>query len=127
MDYDDAALAEHDRAECEAHDRADSDAKRIEKARKTLVAEIAAAFDAGGETKVSTPGFGRSVEKLTYIVGDHFAGQDGDADFNEAIAIIALASKTPGLLGLRASGLIAKIANKHAEFHAADLADSEVH
>jgi hypothetical protein len=89
-----------------------------------LFNEIHKAFLLGAQTMVRTPGFGNSHETLAYVIRDHLAAPTGDDDLNEMISILKLTSLFhPTPLGERARTLLNKIANKHAEVHAADLVD----
>lgn len=95
--------------------------RRIDAARESLRAELIAGFDIGGDTKIRTPGFNGGTEPLSMVLGDHLAGHDCDAQWDELCKILGLAAKAGGDVGLRASAFIAQFAKRHADFHAADL------
>jgi hypothetical protein len=69
---------------------------------------------------VQTPGFAQNGQTVAWVVSDHFAGRDGDADEIEMLSIIAAVAKQKDANGERARALIDRIARAHAEFHAED-------
>jgi hypothetical protein len=75
------------------------------------------------DAKVSTPGFSHPTATVDFVVGDLFAGIDGDDALRELLSMVSAASKGETVMH-RAQGWIAARAGEHAEFHCADLVEN---
>ena len=91
---------------------------------ESLYNELAEALLAGKpEALISTPGYSQPEHRAEYIVSDNFAGQD-DTSLADLLRIVAqVAAGKPA----QAAALtwIAGRAEKHAKFHADDLAEQD--
>ena len=96
--------------------------KAVEQAQIKLIKEVFSAFEEGAHTLVSTPVFtSRPHETIGQIAGEYVCMNTSELD--EMLNIIGQAAKAPGHLGIRANGLISRIANAHAKLHGEAMAE----
>lgn len=94
--------------------------ERLNNAYQMLYAEFVGCWMKSPTSLVQTPGFAENGQTVAWVVSDHFAGADGEADEIELLSIIASVAKQRDENGERARKLIDRIARKHAGFHAED-------
>jgi len=94
-------------------------AERLNGAYQMLYAEFVGCWMKSPTSLVQTPGFAQNGQTVAWVVSDHFAGRDGDADEIEMLSIIADVARGKDAKE-RALALIDRIARAHAEFHAED-------
>lgn len=94
--------------------------ERLNNAYQMLYAEFVGCWMKSPTSLVQTPGFAENGQTVAWVVSDHFAGADGEADEIELLSIIASVAKQRDENGERARKLIDRIARKHADFHAED-------
>lgn len=87
--------------------------------QKSLTHELIDALQHDPQREVSTPGFKRGHNTAAYVVGDMFAGSNGDALLHDVLKIVGGCALGQDMR-LAAMALIARVAKEHAEFHAED-------
>jgi len=94
-----------------------------ERAHAVLHAELIDALLNDPVREVSTPGWPAAVSKAQDVVFDELAGMRGDEFLCRLLCVVGLAAqgKFNGL-HVMAGSLIAEVADRHAAFHADDMA-----
>lgn len=90
------------------------------KAYQMLYAEFVGCWMKSPASLVQTPGFAQNGQTVAWVVSDHFAGRDGEADEIEMLSIIAAVAKQRDETGERARTLMDRMGRAHADFHAED-------
>lgn len=94
--------------------------ERFNGAYQMLYSELIGCWMKSPTSLVQTPGFAKNGQTVAWVVSDHFAGAEGEADEIELLSIIASVAKQRDDNGERARKLMDRIARAHADFHAED-------